>query len=1022
MIVDYYEMLGVDRGAGRDEIEAALHSRQPEWSARARQPGDGSRYRALLQRVPALRKALLGSPEARAAYDAELAALRGAARGRGLDTLRRLVRLRAAKGGLTVTDRRLLLDQAGRLGLGRAELEPLLDPYPPWPEPPPEPDDEPVPSGVADAAARRRIAEALDAVGRPDLYDLIDLRRDVPQDELREQLAWLRSHGKDAPAPWREALALAHTHLGTPEARARYDRALTIEAEAELDHLLGFALRGLTRLDTGTREALRLEAMALGIAPDRADRLIRRGCRRAGVAIEVPASEAPTPDLRRRLLRCRSCGGLTDYGWAEIHSGGHCRHCHASLRWDCPVCKRTSWVDEPRCACGFPLTHVDPLVRNFGAAQDAFKMKRFAEAVGHLRRVLALAPRHVGARKGVEKVQAQVGEIRRMRADFARERAATRLVAARAILDRWARFVSPTDTKLSAARAVVAQGLAQAEALAARAGQRLEGDPKRARALYRQALAIAADLPEALEGLRRCPPEGPSELFVEPRGGRVLLRWTAPAPDDLGAPEFRVRRARGVAPAHAEDGTLVAVVAGTEWEDADVQPGESYGYAVFAARHGVCSPTGVAAGPFVVTDEVHAVRVEPRPGAIELSWVSPPGAFDVRVVRGEHEPPAGPRDGVPVEARLDGATDRGLADDQVYHYTIFALFRGPDGRPTPSRGVIVTAAPGPPPAPVDDLRLDPEADPEDATRLVVHALWTPLARGEARIVRTALPLAWQPGEHRRAVEIERLEGAWPEVVEPGRAEDALAEGPALWYYTPLTIHAGRVTVGRAAAFAHVADPTDLHATRAPGHPDLVLLRWRWSLQRHGAACRVAARLGRDPYGPDDPNAWNFPAPFEAYTRNGYLSVEMPEKPGGPWHVRVFAVAHLQGSDWYSPGIDPTARVVVPAPDASLVVRYAMDLPRRARGRGSITFRTEPPGAAFGPTVLVAQPRLLPLSPDEGQVIARFPAARDGTRLEFRSDVRLLGRRLRLFPDPEGHAAAGPFVGLLLPDDPWADRG
>ena len=31
-----------------------------------------------------------------------------------------------------------------------------------------------------------------------------------------------------------------------------------------------------------------------------------------------------------------------------------CRHCGASLKWDCPVCRRTHWVDEPRCDCGFP--------------------------------------------------------------------------------------------------------------------------------------------------------------------------------------------------------------------------------------------------------------------------------------------------------------------------------------------------------------------------------------------------------------------------------------------------------------------------------------------------------------------------------------------------------------------------------------------------------------------------------------------------------------------------------------------
>src|SRR5207253_5851449 len=86
---------------------------------------------------------------------------------------------------------------------------------------------------------------------------------------------------------WLEVIAHAQSHLGSPRARARYDRTLALEAEESFDGLAEFALKGLSRLDAGTRAALIEEAAALGIPSERADRLIGRTCRRLGVAREA---------------------------------------------------------------------------------------------------------------------------------------------------------------------------------------------------------------------------------------------------------------------------------------------------------------------------------------------------------------------------------------------------------------------------------------------------------------------------------------------------------------------------------------------------------------------------------------------------------------------------------------------------------------------------------------------------------------------------------------------------------------
>ena len=85
---------------------------------------------------------------------------------------------------------------------------------------------------------------------------------------------------------WLEVISHAQSHLTSPKARARYDRTLVLEAEETFDAVAAFALKGMSRLDLGTRGVLIEEAAALGIGSERAERLIARACRKLGVALD----------------------------------------------------------------------------------------------------------------------------------------------------------------------------------------------------------------------------------------------------------------------------------------------------------------------------------------------------------------------------------------------------------------------------------------------------------------------------------------------------------------------------------------------------------------------------------------------------------------------------------------------------------------------------------------------------------------------------------------------------------------
>ena len=130
MVPDYYARLGVDPGAERAEIEAALKRKQPAWSMGTRNPKNRHVNQLYLDEIPALRKALLSDPTSRAAYDAELGVAQMQERERKLDELQRRVRLRAAKGGLAASDRGLLGDEAAKLGLSEEDLLKVIRPIP----------------------------------------------------------------------------------------------------------------------------------------------------------------------------------------------------------------------------------------------------------------------------------------------------------------------------------------------------------------------------------------------------------------------------------------------------------------------------------------------------------------------------------------------------------------------------------------------------------------------------------------------------------------------------------------------------------------------------------------------------------------------------------------------------------------------------------------------------------------------------------------------------------------------------
>jgi len=1014
MVADYYAMLGVDPGADRATLESALSRCQPVWSSGTRNPKTKHTYQSYLDQIPEIRRCLLGDPNARVAYDAELAAARRAERDLALDELQRLVRLRSAKGGLTVSDRTLLREQSDRLGLDPSDLARLIEAIPPRPETPVESEAvEPSPD-VLDPVSRKQIRVALEHLRRRDLYDALGLARDAPTAEViaradAERRRWMQKTQVTAEkTAWLEVVSHAQSHLGLPEARGRYDRTLALEAEERLTESIAFAVRGLARLDYGTRAALIDEAGRRGISVERADVLITRGCRTLGVARDAAPALILNQSIEPpRYLRCRACSGLTEFAEVALPNGRpECRHCRAPLQWNCPSCKRVRWVDEPQCVCGFRIEHLEPLTRHFEAAQLAHRARDYPAALEHLRRVQQYAANHAGARKGIETIHRRQAESEAARMACESARARRHLVAARVAILAWGRLVPDDLAEFVAARDEVARGLRMAESLASRARSVESEDPKAARGLYDKALAIAADLDEARQGLRRLPPDPPSSLIAQFDVDRVKLRWSPPAPDGLGPIQFRVVRKRQGVPEQPNDGAVVAQTAESEAEDRGVRPGESVGYAVYTSRGDVFSNRAATAGPVAILPEVIGLRAVSRSGEIAMSWTLPDHATGVRVVRKRENRPAHDRDGEVLRALPTGIIDRGLLDDQAYHYAVFALYQSPDGAELRSKGVGVIAVPHAPVEAPPSPSLTPGLDGQ------VRVSWRPPVRGTIRVIRTARPLPLDPGDRLPAAASVGWGGDWLDPSGPDHADDPSPPPIGVCYYTPVLELAGELTIGFPSKYSRVAHPSHLRAVRA-GNSGKVHLRWRWSPQ--GTESIVVAKSGEPPTHPDDPQAIVSSVSDDEYSRLGYYALMLPTDRPGPWHLAVFSVATVQGERVVSPGLDPSSRTVVPGPHPEVTVSYTLRRPGFPGRNWSLTFRTDPAGATIPPTALVAHPRTVPLSADDGEIIVRFPAATDGETFTIPPTVDLTRQRARIFADPSADPDGLPPIRLRHPE-------
>ena len=781
----------------------------------------------------------------------------------------------------------------------------------------------------------------------------------------------------------------------------------------------------------------------MGIPSERADRLIGRICRRLGVTRErgdvAPLADmsAASPSAAATAHGERRCqvqpAALPALRGRDRDEPGRAQGRNGAM----PALRGVAQVGLPglqaqrvgrRAAMRLRVSArrcASPSIRHFEAAQQAFRNFDLAGALEHLERVQELAPNLAGARNGIAKVRQRQADIARVRLAYQTARAGGRLISARGAVEAWSRLVDPRIARAPGRLVRAGPGLRRAETLAARARK-----PGADRSADRTGILS----PEP--GDRRRPARGPGRPGPHSAGPAHRPRWPRCCGDRIRlVVDAAASRWSGSAHLrHRSQAGRRAPASRRRHPDRRGQHQRVRRHARHARRHRrLCRAEQAARGRVGLRDLARARSYSWPTSRMCGSSSATRGraglVASARRVRGSRHPQARRTTEKPSRRRPASR----CASITPWTATSIRMKFTITGSMPSTRCPTAGCSPRP------GLSSRRGRSRRSRRWRLPGYCWTRRASPH-RLDRTGARLgqdsahgpssAHPAGARLTTAEAEALEGRLDRAGRPrsGLRPRASGRGPLL--LQPADRLGRTWTVGHSAALSRVADPTELRATRAGSGLVPVLSGIRrhapLAMGRGGDARSGRRSPGTPPQGPNDPAAITATVSRADYDHQGCWTLSLPlgrasAKPPaipatsarlasgagtdrgqldtGPWHIRVYSLIDLDGVRSISPGLEPTAATILPGPNPEVTVSYVLKRPWLPGLPWSVTFRTEPPGTAVPPMVLVAHPRAVPLSVDDGQIVAALPVRPRRAQFPIRIPLNLAQHDARVFPDP-----------------------
>ena len=329
-------------------------------------------------------------------------------------------------------------------------------------------------------------------------------------------------------------------------------------------------------------------------------------------------------------VACASCKTPMEFRTREEAERGKCAVCGADLYVTCPdpKCRRKVPASADWCSCGFHISEMQFFDEYFNAAQFALKEMDLAEARKQLANAKGANPGHPKLAALEKQIQDENDKYQKPLNDLQSLIEGGNFYAAQKLAAKLS--ASMPQLKLESQRKVIGDKLAAAQRMMPAAN--LSESARANRCI--EILDIVKDFQPAIDMLSLCRPAAPINLHGAIGSGEPLtctLTWNAAG--DKGVSYCVVRKRNGVPERHSDGDMLAQNLSVLEYKDKTIQPGISYGYAVFAQRYGVYSD-GVTCEveKFSELDQSR-LRAVADNGVCRFSWVLPTNCIGVRILR-----------------------------------------------------------------------------------------------------------------------------------------------------------------------------------------------------------------------------------------------------------------------------------------------------------------------------------------------------------------------------------------------------
>lgn len=824
----------------------------------------------------------------------------------------------------------------------------------------------------------KAINDNLELLHLSTLYELLEMSSRTAGEELKRAAEALYAEMSKRPAEpivtaKKELAGQAKTIFQSDTRRKQYDESLR---QRSLNALLKELEERINRTPDKEVHAKQVmlfldEASKVGWSQEVALARLKEQARQRKWIVTVPTLDSRTQERQR----CGNCNALNEKG------RNFCHQCNRELALNCPNCGQRVLADEIACGnCSFPVGNrfwVDTLIERISMArgpEQAEELLNEAEMAWRKpSRPDVRAQRLMQLRATVQQQRQQKQALVQQLNDLIGQR---NYYAARQFL---LMHSDVADTRQYSS--LIETPIAQAQELLRRAQARTLKREERVD-LCRQALRLCADYKEARELLSTMPPESASRLRTKAGKAMVSLQWEA---SPTAEASYRIVRKSNTAPVSAQDGVVLATVAGCSFDDTKPDIGLPLYYAVYAECEGIFSTQGVVAStPILLLGEIQLTRQEVDHQHVSLTWQLPPHAHTVIVVRKEHNRPNGPSDGQRISLiSMTQMVDSAVQTNCSYYYGIYCQFQDAQGRVVTSDGKIVEAIPETPPQIVMQLAVT-------STKTVqgyrVTLKWTKPDKGKLIVLKSREPLVYKAGE---SLPFEQLKGY--ESALEGSAESVNDEWKqtGIGYYTAVVVFRETAYVGVMQRFACIDDVSQLHYEML-GHA--LRLRWQWPTGCKEAV--VAYRYDRWPE-PQEVGSISQRVTYAEYSSQGCFDIRGIAE--SDYYIVVAAMVRQGNELVVGNGERVQARLA-----SKITLKYEIKLASMWRKRRTLHLYTSKPGVL--PTLLLVTRRdRLPFNKSEGQPF-------------FECAGPLAIEQELVFELPENSFPAKTFAKLYLADD------